>query len=199
MTTPRNQRAEQTRQKILEATFAIIREEGFPAVSANRITEVAGISKGGFFHHFPTVDDLYLYLLETLIERIDVDLDPASFKDFRAYFTFTTEYMIRFVADAPEMITIIFYFISQSRHNADYHSRIRAMMETSFAAWADKIAFFFHKPLKKRQREGLIRLIDLYFVGFSFHLLMMDDAPRYRALSEEFCTMIINTYDHQHL
>ncbi len=51
-----------TRQAILNATEAIMREEGYAAVSSRRVAERAGFKSKLVHYHFKTMDDLFLAL-----------------------------------------------------------------------------------------------------------------------------------------
>jgi TetR/AcrR family transcriptional regulator, transcriptional repressor for nem operon len=46
------------RSKILDAAFSIIREKGYAATSVDELCAQAGVTKGGFFHHFKSKDAL---------------------------------------------------------------------------------------------------------------------------------------------
>lgn len=50
--------AQQTRDRILEAAHERVLQHGFAATSVDQIQEAAGISRGTFFYHFPSKDDL---------------------------------------------------------------------------------------------------------------------------------------------
>jgi TetR/AcrR family transcriptional repressor of nem operon len=54
-----------TRERILDATQTEVLKKGFAATSVDDIQQAAGISRGTFFYHFPSKDDL----ARTLIER----------------------------------------------------------------------------------------------------------------------------------
>lgn len=188
----RQKQAEQTKQKLIEATFSIIRDKGFQELSANKIAEVAGLSKSGFFHHFAQIEDLYIYMLDTMIGQFDKDLDPSKFKNFEKYICFVSDYMMNLLDENPERGIALFYFISESQHNDKYRNRLKSMMENSFDIWSNKISFFFKVPLNKSDRDFLIRIIDIYFSGFSTHYLMFKDKKRYRKLSKNFGNLIVN-------
>lgn len=47
-----------TRQKLLDAAFAIIRTKGYAATTVDDLCDHAGVTKGAFFHHFRSKDDL---------------------------------------------------------------------------------------------------------------------------------------------
>lgn len=53
----RAETAEQTRQRIVEATFALHNERGIADTTMKRIAERAGVSVGTVYHHFPTYPD----------------------------------------------------------------------------------------------------------------------------------------------
>ncbi len=57
-------KARQTKTKILDAAQQVILDRGFAATSVDAIQEAAGISRGTFFYHFPTKDDLSRALID---------------------------------------------------------------------------------------------------------------------------------------
>jgi TetR/AcrR family transcriptional regulator, transcriptional repressor for nem operon len=50
----------ESKTKLLEAAWRAIRTEGYAATTVEDICRQAGITKGSFFHHFKTKDDLAL-------------------------------------------------------------------------------------------------------------------------------------------
>lgn len=46
------------RIKLLDAAISIIREKGYAATSVDELCATAGVTKGAFFHHFPSKDSL---------------------------------------------------------------------------------------------------------------------------------------------
>src|SRR5436190_23395510 len=55
--TRREDSAEETRRRIVEATFALHAEQGIAATTMRQIAARAGVSVGAVYHHFPTYDD----------------------------------------------------------------------------------------------------------------------------------------------
>lgn len=56
-----------TRSKILDTAQALMLREGFHGVTVDRLIAEAGISKGSFFYHFASKDDLPAALLERFL------------------------------------------------------------------------------------------------------------------------------------
>jgi AcrR family transcriptional regulator len=63
---------EQTRRDILEAAFDQIYRHGFQATGINAIVNRTRVTKGAFYHHFPTKRDLgFAVIDEVLAERLE--------------------------------------------------------------------------------------------------------------------------------
>ena len=62
---------EKTRSHILDAAFDEIYRQGFQGVSVDKIIKNTRVTKGAFYHHFPTKSDLgYAIVDETIKEMI---------------------------------------------------------------------------------------------------------------------------------
>lgn len=53
----RGESADQTRRRIVQATFELHGEQGIAATTMKQIAARAGVSVGSVYHHFPTYDD----------------------------------------------------------------------------------------------------------------------------------------------
>ncbi|HEX9012494.1 MAG TPA: TetR/AcrR family transcriptional regulator [Anaerolineaceae bacterium] len=70
-------RSEETRQRILHAALTAISRDGYDATGVAEICSEAGVSKGAFYHHFPTKQAVFLTLLEDWLADIDRGLSSA--------------------------------------------------------------------------------------------------------------------------
>ncbi|MFO7915660.1 MAG: TetR/AcrR family transcriptional regulator [Candidatus Krumholzibacteriales bacterium] len=53
-----------TRDKILRTAYELFLREGYSEVSLNRLVKSAGITKGGFYHHFASKDELFAEVVD---------------------------------------------------------------------------------------------------------------------------------------
>jgi AcrR family transcriptional regulator len=68
---PVQQRAWETRERILTAAVACLAEEGYAATTTSRIQERAGVSRGSLLHQFPSRGDLLVAAVQHLAQRRD--------------------------------------------------------------------------------------------------------------------------------
>lgn len=65
----------QAREALLRAAEALIREDGFAALSVERVAARAGVSKGAFFHHFATRQAMVEALLVAAAAEVDAGIE----------------------------------------------------------------------------------------------------------------------------
>lgn len=73
--TMRDRQREETRRKVFEASLEVFRRDGVSAARIDDIVKRAGVSRGTFYFHFPTKEDVLVELLRTSEERLIDSLD----------------------------------------------------------------------------------------------------------------------------
>lgn len=64
-------RSEETRNHILETATQLFSKTGYDATGVADICLAAGVSKGAFYHHFPSKQAVFMELLNSYLNRID--------------------------------------------------------------------------------------------------------------------------------
>jgi len=67
-------RSEDTRQSILLAAISEFAKNGYTATSVSQICATARVSKGAFYHHFPSKQVLFLELFSSWLGQLDEQL-----------------------------------------------------------------------------------------------------------------------------
>ena len=80
-TTPSNPRGEEKRERIRKAAFRAFRDNGYHETAVDEICRRAGISKGSFYWHFPSKQEIFLEILDTwsreVTEEMTAQFDSA--------------------------------------------------------------------------------------------------------------------------
>ncbi len=67
----------ETQQTILNTALELFSKNGYDATSVAEICTGANISKGAFYHHFPSKQDLFLVLMRTWLQDVEGMLQSA--------------------------------------------------------------------------------------------------------------------------
>lgn len=71
-----------TRQRILDAAVSVIRKKGYTATTVDDLCAEAGVTKGAFFHHFPSKDSMAVAAAEYWSEMTDGFFAAAPYHRF---------------------------------------------------------------------------------------------------------------------
>ena len=129
--TPRQVRAELTRERILTAAAHVFAEHGYAAGTTNRIAERAGVSIGSLYQYFPNKDAILASLLVRHIDRgtwtraDQLDLSPGS---LRAMVRALVRDAIDNHSDDPQLLRIMIEeapFSQELLDTVNRHSKVR--------------------------------------------------------------------------
>lgn len=74
-------RGDETRARILAAAVECFTRAGYDATGVAEICERAGVSKGAFYHHFPSKQAAFLALMAQWLHGVDAPLSAARVPD----------------------------------------------------------------------------------------------------------------------
>ncbi len=71
-------RSEETRARIRNAALELFSQSGYEATGVAEICQAANVSKGAFYHHFPSKQAIFLDLLHQWLTALDAQLEAAQ-------------------------------------------------------------------------------------------------------------------------
>jgi AcrR family transcriptional regulator len=189
------QRSEETRSNILDASIHLFATQGFERTTVSEICLEAGVSKGAFFHHFPTKQDVFLQVLENWLESLDMQLkaliaSSSSVADGLVKMAALTR---GFFNQSNGQLGMFLEFWEQSRHDPE--------------VWKDTVAPYrkythlFASYLRKGIEEGSIapvdpdvaaRLIVAMAVGFLLQNMMDPQATDWENTVVDSMNLLLN-------
>lgn len=72
------ERSEETRARILQESMRLFADSGFDATGVAEICEKSGVSKGAFYHHFPSKQAVFVAIIDQWLESLDQGLIATS-------------------------------------------------------------------------------------------------------------------------
>lgn len=63
-------RGERTRQRLMASARALLEEQGYHGSTVTKITERSGVALGNFYRYFDNKEELYLLLLQSLVQEL---------------------------------------------------------------------------------------------------------------------------------
>lgn len=77
----------ETKEHILKITFSLFLQKNFKEVTMSEIVKKTGLSKGGFYHHFESKEDLFKEVITHYFERMVFGSnDIGNPKSLKAYY-----------------------------------------------------------------------------------------------------------------
>jgi len=142
-------RSEETRTHILEAAIRRFANLGFSAASVDEICADAGVSKGAFYHHFPSKQALFLELLNEWLDTIDAGFEAARKETVPETLLAFTEMLPGIFAAADGRLPMFLEFWLQA-------SRDETVWQATLAPY-ERYQDYFTRLVEQGQNEGSFR------------------------------------------
>ena len=147
-------RSEETRASIMAAAIEQFSTNGYEATSVAQICGAAGVSKGAFYHHFPSKLALFLELLEGWLDLLDdqfhavrarADSVPAALLEM-------TGLMGDIYRTAGDSLPMFIEFWNQARHDP-------AVWQAVIAPYK-RYQEYFAQMIQEGSDEGSLKPVD---------------------------------------
>ena len=137
--TPRNPTA--TRERLIQAAISLILRQGFSATSVEAICNEAGVTKGSFFHHFKTKDELGLAAVNSWSEMgtaLYAEAWQESTRSPLKQLHAMLDIMEGFTQDPDEPCICVVGMMSQEL--AQTHPEIAEQCRVALATWTGQVS-----------------------------------------------------------
>ena len=154
---PKQRRARQTVDAVLDAVVRVLKREGFNGVTTNRLAEVAGVSIGSVYQYFPDKRAIFVSLHQRHIEQIDRMVESKLIEHAASSLDKLMRAMIEAMVDAhsadPELYELL---ATEVPHRAegtrDFAVRLHGAFRLAIASRA-------HQLKKDRDLDKLVFVV----------------------------------------
>lgn len=172
---PKQRRARQTVDAVLDAVVRVLKREAFKAVTTNRIAEVAGVSIGSVYQYFPDKQAIFVALHQRHIEQIDRLVETRLIEHAASSLDELMRAMIEAMVDAhscdPELYELL---ATEVPHRADGSRDFAARLHGAFRL---AIASRAHQLKKNRDLDKLVFMVTNMVESLS-HAALFRRPPR---------------------
>jgi AcrR family transcriptional regulator len=144
-------RGGETRRRILEVAAEAFAERGYAGTSVSDVLKASGVTKGGFYFHFPSKEALALAALRQKQEQWTAAVMAAVLRHPRAVDQLAA--MVDALCDQHEQDPACRAISRLSTELGDEHPELRPELGTQLTTWMDLVAAL----VRRGQDEGDIR------------------------------------------
>jgi len=187
------QRSEETRARILESAIKLFSKRGYNKASVDDICTDAGISKGAFYHHFKSKQELFLALLDGWLQAIDQAIAASQNKTAPETFMQMTDAFPYIFQTAGDGLPMFLEFWLQA-------SRDKKIWEASISPYR-RYHKYFTSLIKKGVGEGSFvevnpelaaRMIVSTAMGLLLQSLLDPKGADWEKVARDSTTMLVN-------
>ncbi|UVO54820.1 TetR/AcrR family transcriptional regulator [Sphingomonas sp. SUN039] len=153
------------RAKLLEAATTIVRQKGYAATSIDDLCRAAGVTKGAFFHHFPSKEALAVAGAQAWTDhaeaRIFTDAPWMRFDDPLARLLAHIDFRLAMLDGPVEEFTCFVGTMVQEAFATN--DNIRAACDASIAAYAERLAEDVQAAIDRYGIAGNTTALDLAY------------------------------------
>ena len=156
------------RESLLNAAFELAATKGMADVTVNKVSELAAVTKGAFFHHFDSKETLVTELVQMLLTRLGKQFDRLMAEEGKSDGCFTRAYiraafseraaerntwgaLLSLMASKDQVGRVWDHWLSErlKRHsNTDSRIELRVVRLAADGVWLDRIMNAKSKHLK---------------------------------------------------
>jgi AcrR family transcriptional regulator len=154
---PRQRRARQTVEAILDAVVRVLKREGVAAITTNHIAEVAGVSIGSVYQYFPDKRAIFIALHQRHIEQIDHMVESTLMEHAASPLDKLMGAMVEAMIDAhtadPELYELL---LTEVPHRADGTRDFATRLHGAFRLAISSRA---HELRKRRDLDKVVFIV----------------------------------------
>lgn len=180
---------EKSRKEILEVAFFEVFQHGFQGISIDDIVKRTSMTKGAFYHHFPTKLDLGYALVDDVIKPMIIDRWITPLEGYKNPLDGVLKQMQKLIGDSPPAhLKLGCPLNNLVQEMAPVDAGFKDRLQVALNLWIDEM----DKHMKRAKKDGYLRkdvntkqvaqFIVMAHEGFYGMLKGLDDPKTFDAL-----------------
>jgi TetR/AcrR family transcriptional repressor of nem operon len=152
--TGQSRNLEKSRREILDTAFAEVYRHGFQGVSVDDIVRKTSLTKGAFYHHFPTKLTLGYAIVDDILTPLIIERWVAPLDQYANPLEGIQRQMERLIGQAdPALLRTGCPLNNLTQEMAPLDKGFRIRLHAALTLWIAELA----KHLKRGQKAGFVR------------------------------------------
>lgn len=188
-------RSEETKANILNAAVRQFAISGYDAASVDDICSDAGLSKGAFYHHFPSKQSVFLALLQGWLKTVDAGLEATRQPTVPETFVQMTSLLPQIFAAAGDRLPMLLEFWIQAKRDEKVWDATIAPYRYYRLYFANLIRDGIQEgSLKEVDPDSAAQVILSLVVGLLLQGILDPEGADWVKVGEESMQMIMNGF-----
>lgn len=183
--------ANRTRSLIVDSACQIIAENGYDALTAAALSERAGVSKGGLYHHFQGMKDVVIAAYKETSLRVFSVLATGHPKSFDEYLDEVEHVVFERLLKDPKTVRIISELYPKLMFDPSYRQPRKESFEKIMAKTAGLLNESFRTKVDQKQLMMAVNSVAVFVSGLTVQNREVRDLKQSRELWQWFRDALI--------
>jgi AcrR family transcriptional regulator len=175
------ERAAETRHRLLDATITLLLERGYFRITTADIASVAGVSRGALTHHFASKEEIVTRAVQHQLRKVTADLHQLADSLEGKSTDEVVDYLWDMMAGGLFLVTL--EYLPEARHNPDFKAQMIPVVKEFHAAldaiWA---RLSEHAGIQPVHAQVMLNATMCLIRGMVAQTIVRDDPDYFRSL-----------------
>jgi AcrR family transcriptional regulator len=175
------QRAAETRHRLLDATITLLLDRGYSRITTADIASVAGVSRGALTHHFVSKEEIVTRAVQHQLRQVTADLHELAETLEGKSIDEIVDYLWDMMAGGLFLVTL--EYLPEARHNPDFKDQMVPVVKEFHAAldaiWARLSDYAGIEPARA---QVMLNATMCLIRGMVAQTIVRDDPNYFRSL-----------------
>ena len=148
----RKAQKEQTRARLVEAAFSVVTRRGYQEATVDKVAAAAGHSKGAFYFHFASKENLFLELLKLWVAEQTARLKACEGSLPVAALLEGLESFLSYEGRARNWPPLVLEFWAQGRRDAGFQNAL----QQAYGSWQKLLTQAFRRAAREGVLAGVV-------------------------------------------
>jgi AcrR family transcriptional regulator len=175
------ERAAETRHRLLDATITLLLDRGYFRITTADIAAVAGVSRGALTHHFASKEEIVTRAVQHQLRKVTADLHGLA----DALEGKSTDEVVAYLWDmmAGGLFLVTLEYLPEARHNPDFKAQMIPVVKEFHAAldaiWTRLSEYAAIEPARA---QVMLNATMCLIRGMVAQTIVRDDPQYFRSL-----------------